>query len=199
MKLIKDLGIQKPKETSKFKVRFGMYECPLCFTINRHSTKDVKANKIKSCMKCASKNRTLKHGDSHTKLHQIWLTARDRCRNKNNKNYSHYGKRGIKFSTMWDEYLVFKSWSLDNGYIEGLTIDRKNNDGNYEPSNCRWVTMKVQSLNRRRKHNSTSKYEGVSWKSANKKWVAQYKKKYIGIFTKEEDAAKAVQEWKDER
>ena len=77
---------------------------------------------------------------------------RSRCRNQNDiKNWKHYGGRGIRVCAEWDaNYLTFKSWALSNGYKDRLTLDRINNDGNYEPSNCRWVTNDVQLKNRRK-------------------------------------------------
>lgn len=84
------------------------------------------------------------------KLQKTWSNIKNRCTNKNTHDYKYYGGRGI---TMCDEWLnkskPFIEWSLLNGYKEGLTIDRIDNDGNYEPSNCRWVSRKVQSNNQK--------------------------------------------------
>jgi len=82
----------------------------------------------------------------------------DRCENKNHKYYNNYGGRGITVCTEWHDIEAFYKWALLNGYTENLTIDRKNNDGNYSPENCRWVTMKVQNNNRR--DNKVIKYNG---------------------------------------
>ena len=72
-----------------------------------------------------------------------------RCENPNNDAYDNYGGRGISVCAEWADYLVFKKWSLANGYQEGLTIDRIDVDGDYEPNNCRWTTYSVQLSNRR--------------------------------------------------
>ena len=70
-----------------------------------------------------------------------------RCLNKNNIGYKYYGKRGIKVCFEWEnDYLVFKQWALMNKYESGLTIDRINNKGNYEPENCQWITRSENSL-----------------------------------------------------
>ena len=76
---------------------------------------------------------------------------RARCYNQHNNRYKNYGARGIKVCSGWmgkEGILNFYNWAINNGYKEGLTIDRINNDGNYEPNNCRWITPKEQSNNR---------------------------------------------------
>ena len=82
------------------------------------------------------------------KLYGVWRSMRQRCNNQNNKDYKHYGGRGISICAEWSDYLIFKKWSIDNGYVEGLTLDRVNNNGNYEPTNCRWTTNKQQARNK---------------------------------------------------
>ena len=72
-----------------------------------------------------------------------------RCYNKNNKDYGRYGGRGIVMCDEWkNDFMSFYSWAINNGYRDDLTIDRINNDGIYEPDNCKWVTMKEQAQNR---------------------------------------------------
>lgn len=114
----------------------------------------------RECRKCAyeriGKERTL-HGESSfsttkTKLYTTWINIRARCAGTNRRDYKHYGGRGITVFKEWDDYICFKKWANENGYSEGLEIDRIDNDGNYEPNNCRWVDRKTQMRNTRKNH-----------------------------------------------
>ena len=90
------------------------------------------------------------HGDTGTRLYNIWKSMRYRCNTPKWRPYQFYGARGIKVCEEWDtSYTAFKAWAIVNGYDEGLELDRINVNGNYEPSNCKWVTHHEQTLNRR--------------------------------------------------
>ena len=93
------------------------------------------------------------HNDTKTRLFKIWSGMKERCYRTNHKHYKNYGGRGIEICTEWkDDYLTFKQWALCNGYKEKLTLDRINVNGNYEPQNCRWITVKEQMNNKRNNH-----------------------------------------------
>ena len=85
------------------------------------------------------------HGKSRTKLFSTWQHMKARCNNPNHKHYKYYGGKGIKLCPEWEhDFSSFEQWAINNGYAEGLTIDRINPDKGYEPFNCRWATRQEQ-------------------------------------------------------
>lgn len=111
-------------------------------------------------------------------LYRKYIHMKDRCYNPNDKRYHRYGGRGIKVCDEWlNNYQSFENWSLQNGYVNGLTIDRINNDGDYEPSNCRYVTFSENS-----KKKSTTKYFTYNGKTQNlTDWCKELNLKYYTV------------------
>ena len=92
----------------------------------------------------------LKHGLRKTRLYNIWANIKTRCYNEHDPHFERWGNRGITICEEWkNNFQSFYNWSMNNGYSDELCIDRIDNDGNYEPSNCRWVTVKEQNQNKR--------------------------------------------------
>lgn len=103
----------------------------------------------------------IKHGGSHDRLYKVYSNMKNRCYNKNSSDYQYYGARGIKICAEWlNAYATFKYWAYANGYDDNAasgicTIDRVNVDGDYEPQNCRWVNMSVQSKKPKKRNKQT--------------------------------------------
>ena len=114
----------------------------------------VRKGRTKSCgcLNQELRKSRAKHGQIGKPMYTAWVHMRQRCNNPKCKEYRNYGARGIKVCEEWSEFINFYNWSMENGYEEGLTIDRINNEGDYTPDNCRWVTMLVQENNKRNNH-----------------------------------------------
>ena len=108
------------------------------------------------CLYAVTRKGKTSHASSYTRLYKIWDGIVQRCTNPNTQNYKSYGGRGIEMCDEWrNDFAAFKAWAMANGYNPDApkwecTIDRIDVNGNYEPSNCRWVSMDVQRQNKRK-------------------------------------------------
>jgi len=140
--------IEKPP-----KEKYQHYICKCsCGTIRKVLVYSLKNGTSLSCGCLEKENNTKKfktHGESKTKLYDVWAAMKERCLNKNYFNYKNYGGRGIDVCEEWKDYINFRNWATKNGYENNLTIDRTNNNLGYSPINCKWVTRKEQMYNTR--------------------------------------------------
>lgn len=130
-----------------------LFKCDCGNEVLRNGTSVRKGNTL-SCGCLIGAKRT--HGMTKSNTYRIWVDIKTRCSNKKNRAYKNYGGRGIKVCKRW---MKFENFIEDMGERpKGLSIDRTNNNGNYEPNNCRWATMKEQQNNRR--NNRLITYKG---------------------------------------
>ena len=193
--LIKDLGMLYANSNSKQKRRYGIFKCE-CGKEFKAQIANIKSKHTVSCG-CMTHENSKKHGQRGHEIYHVWKNIKSRCLNPKNKAYINYGARGISICNRWLDINNFIE-DMYPTYIKGLSIDRINNDGNYEPSNCRWTNRTVQQRNTRKlqKNNKTG-YRGV-YKVKNKfsaRIGVNYKHIHLGYFFTKEEAAKAYDKY----
>lgn len=139
------------------------------------------------------------HGYSRTKLGNVFEGMKQRCNNPKNKNYEKYGGRGIKICTEWlNDPKKFFDWAIKNGYKEGLSIDRIDVNGNYEPDNCRWADSETQCLNQRIRKDNKTGYKGIYYsEGVYRVQITRNKKRhYFGSYKTLAEAIKVLEDAK---
>lgn len=138
MQLIEEIDGKVDKDGNKRKM--GRFLCLKCKNLVERPINNGLKQKFCGCTK---------HNGKGSRLYITWRNMKQRILNPNNKGYKDYGGRGITICNEWLEFIPFRDWALSNGYAEGLQINRIINEGNYEPSNCNFVTSAENCQSRR--------------------------------------------------
>lgn len=185
--LLKEIGT---KQYAGRGYSFGLFKCECGSEIESPLTR-VKSGLKQYCRKGCPSSKTVKHGLVKHRLNSIWRNMKTRCYNPNgNENYK---DNSIEICDEWvDDFKAFYDWSIVNGYSDNLSIDRRDNLGNYEPGNCRFVDNTIQTQNSAvlRKY-STTGYKGVSLQSNGRyqSHITHEKQTYhLGTFETPEEA-----------
>ncbi|MCL2636949.1 MAG: hypothetical protein FWD48_01130 [Oscillospiraceae bacterium] len=173
------------------KCRVARWKC-LCVCGNTTFTRNdyLIKGKTKSCgclgSELASKRMkqnpiNKSHNKSKSRIYNIWSTIKQRTTDPNHKEYHNYGERGIIMHKEWfNSFQSFYDWSIQNGYKENLCNDRKQNNGNYSPDNCRWITNKENCNNKRNNRYITIREETKTLSQ----WAEIYKINYFTVYSR---------------
>ncbi len=180
------------KKDSRGCVMRGVHiTCKHCGVV--FETRKSRSHQQYCSVRCKNVHTQRTHGESRTRLYGIWTQMNHRCHSPIHLRFPLYGARGIRVCDEWrNSFEAFRDWSLANGYGSDLEIDRRENDGNYDPSNCRWVThaQNLANMKKQRTKITTSRFKGVCQDKCRihctKKWKAQCnqggKRRHIGMF-----------------
>jgi hypothetical protein len=146
-------GIPRVKANGTMRIeRYALFLCGSCNNTFRACIGKIKSNQQKACgcnWRTSEGLSTLANGKIFP-LYDVWRGMIKRCQNENRIKYKNYGGRGILVCEEWQKsFRVFRGWAINNGYKKGLQIDRRDNNGNYEPKNCQFVTHAVNNSNKR--------------------------------------------------
>ena len=195
-KLIGETFRKYPTETSKQKATYGLFECQYCKKEFECQVSNVKKKDTRSCGCQIINNFGTTHGLKSNRFYGTWRQMKSRCFNPRNVSYIHYGGRGITVCEEWLDIKNFIEWAeRTHPNIEGVTLDRIDNNKGYSPDNCRWVNAYIQGTNQRMKKSNTSGFVGVIKSKSSGRWRARvstkYTNKHIGCFNIIEEAVLA--------
>ncbi len=145
------MSIVKELKNDRYGNRQMLCECA-CGNQKAVALSKLTSGNTKSCGCFKSDLRTQEntiHGMAGSNLYKVWASMKQRCSNPHDKSFNDYGSRGIKVCRQWLDFKAFYKWAIANGYQKGLTLERLDNNGDYDPSNCTWVPKAKQSGNRR--------------------------------------------------
>ena len=199
------------------KHRNVLWQCKCdCGNTSVVAASDLKKTKSCGCLKAKSLiERNTTHGQSKSHLYKVWAGMKQRCENPSSKRYLDYGGRGISLCSEWRNFISFFEWAKTHGYQVGLDIDRIDNNGNYSPENCRFVTRAKNNRNKR--SNAMVEFSGsvkplvewseqfgidpkIAWKRLNRGWSAE-ETFLLPVGTRKryktpEELARLKEEWK---
>lgn len=182
---------------NKYRTTFWKFQCD-CGNQIITAGADAVRGKVTSCG-CLQKETATTHGYKDHRLYNTWAKLNHRCYNENDKSWENYGKRGITVCERWryDNPLGISNFieDMNSTFQEGLSINRINVNGNYEPSNCEWANDNIQAHARTKRKGCSSKYIGVSFNKKRGLFSSIICKDYtltrLGLFATEIEAAKA--------
>ncbi len=156
--------------------------------IHGHNVRDFTEEQLLNKASCGANNGSYVHGLSKHPLYSVWLNMKQRCYDAKYDKHNRWGGRGITVCRSWrTNFRAFYKWAIANEWVPALTLDREDNDGNYTPSNCRFVTQQINVNNRGMQANNTSEFVGVTYCKNIKherRWYAYIyidrKRKHIG-------------------
>ena len=192
--LIGETYLKKATTASSQRCRYGLYECPYCGEHWECKTTKINNNITKGCG--CQKGKGYKHGLESNRFYNTWNHMVGRCNNPKNKKYMDYGGRGISVCEEWLNVSNFVAWAEETyPNIEGISLDRIDNDAGYSPENCRWADRTTQNINQRIKKNNKSGYVGVHCRKGNSKCSASIgvnnKLIHLGSYLTKEEAVQA--------
>lgn len=170
---------------SEMRGRKSLWECQCeCGRVKIIRSDNLQSGDSTSCG-CYKQDLLTKHGDYSSRLYGIWHSMRHRCLCPTSVQYKDYGGRGISICDEWADFSVFREWALTHGYDESAskgqcTLDRIDNNGNYCPENCRWVSILVQDNNKR--NNVILSFDGKEQTIAD--WARELSINYVTLYSR---------------
>lgn len=139
MELITETGIKK---YGKRNYMFAIFRCSCGKELEMAKLRGLSTDTCQECFRKIHKQKVTRHGDRYTRLYRTWVNMTKRCREPSRK---HYHGKGISVLPDWLVWENFKQWAYESGYNDNLTIDRIDNNGNYEPNNCQWISNRLNA------------------------------------------------------